>query len=95
MLFVITTTANARRDIQQAIDWENGRQTNLGARFLNNLHIKLERLSQTPYIGSVRYENVRCTIIPVFQYMIHYTVNETAGVVTVLRVLHVKRKPIV
>ena len=61
MPFAVVTTTNARRDIQQAIDWENSRSRNLGERFLEYLHLKFTALSITPFIGSTRYENVRCT----------------------------------
>ena len=59
MAFAVITTTNARRDMQQAIDWEN-----LGARFLEFLHLKFTSLSITPFIGSVRYENVRAYYSP-------------------------------
>ena len=94
MLFLIVTTTNARRDIQQAIDWENQRSPNLGTRFLEQLQLKLNVLSITPNIGSIRYENVRCTTTDVFEYMIHYIVDSKLNQVIVTRVLHGKRKPV-
>ena len=51
MPFAIITTTNARRDIQQAIDWENIRSHNLGARFLADLNLKFTSLSITPLMG--------------------------------------------
>jgi hypothetical protein len=57
MPFAVITTTNARKDIQQAIDWENSRNSNLGERFLEQLHLKISTLSATPFIGSIRYEN--------------------------------------
>ena len=94
MPFAVITTTNARRDIQTAIDWENSRSPNLGTRFLEYLHLKFTSLSFTPFIGSTRYENVRCTTTDVFQYLIHYTVDVDSQRVTILRVLHTKQKPI-
>ncbi len=94
MPFTIITTTNARRDIQQAIDWENSRSPNLGERFLEYLQLKINDLSITPLIGSVRYDNVRCTATDVFQYLIHYIVDPGLQQVIILRVLHMKRKPI-
>ena len=89
MAFAVITTTNARRDMQQAIDWEN-----LGARFLEFLHLKFTSLSITPFIGSVRYENVRCTTTDVFQYLIHYTVDIELTQIIIIRVLHTRQKPI-
>ena len=94
MLFTIITTTNARKDIQQAIDWENSRSPNLGERFLEYLSLKINVLSTTPLIGSIRYENVRCTATDVFQYLIHYTVDAESQQIVVMRVLHMKQKPI-
>ncbi len=94
MALKIILTTNARRDIQQAIDWENERLTGLGERFLHHLEQKLSALSIKPFIGSVRYDSVRCTTTSVFQYVIHYTVNADAQLVTVLRVLHTRQRPL-
>ena len=94
MLFTIITTTNARKDIQQAIDWENNRNSNLGEQFLECLHLKINALAATPFIGSIRYENVRCTAIDVFQYLIHYIVDVELQQIVIIRVLHTKQKPI-
>ena len=94
MPFSIITTINARRDIQQAIDWENSKSPKLGERFEEYLHLKFNTLSITPFIGSIRYENVRCTSTNVFQYLIHYTVDIDLRQIVIIRVLHMKQKPI-
>lgn len=94
MAYSIATTASARKDIQDAIDWENTRNPDLGLRFFNQLHNKFSSISITPFVGSVRYENVRCTNIEVFDYLIHYIVDEVAQKVIIIRVLHTRRMPI-
>jgi plasmid stabilization system protein ParE len=94
MQFRITTTTTARKDIQQAIDWENTRSAGLGERFVGYLEEKINMLSITPLIGSVRYANVRCTSTAVFQYLIHYTVDLELRQVTIIRVLHMKQRPV-
>lgn len=94
MKFSVITTKNARRDIQQAIDWENERSVGLGERFLDYLKEKVEVLVLMPYIGSIRVDNIRCASVDVFQYLIYYIVDGEAKTVTITRVLHVRRKPI-
>jgi plasmid stabilization system protein ParE len=94
MPFAIVTTSNARIDIQQAIDWENERATGLGGRFLKYLSAKFDALAGTPFMGSVHYDDVRCTTTDVFQYLIHYIVIPDRKEVIILRVLHTSRKPI-
>ena len=94
MPYKIVTTTNARRDIHDAIDWENMRKPGLAKRFLEDLEQKLNAIAATPYLGSVRYENVRCLPTRIFQYLIHYYVDDVNQQIFVLRVLHTSRKPI-
>lgn len=94
MPYKIITTTNARIDIQDAINWENNRQLGLGERFFEILDKKLNDLSITPAMGSVRYLNVRITFTPIFDYNIHYTIDMDEEKVIILRVLHSARKPI-
>ena len=94
MSFIIITTTNARRDIQQAIDWENLRKQGLAIYFLDDLDKKLQALSVTPGMGSIRYENVHITHTSIFSYNIHYTIDDALQQITILRVLHSSRKPL-
>ena len=94
MPYTLVTTTNSRRDIQEAIDWENHRKTGLAIRFLEELDQKLSVISHTPHIGAVRYENVRCLPTKVFHYLIHYIVDDDLQQIVVLRILHTSRKPV-
>lgn len=94
MLYTIITTTNARLDIQNAIDWENERSSGLGKRFFEELEQKIFTISKSPYIGSVRYENIRCVVTTIFSYLIHYTVDDTNQQIIILRVFHTSREPI-
>ncbi len=94
MPFTIITTANARRDIENAIEWENERKPGLGRGFLKDLDKKLTAVSITPGTGSIRYDNVRCTVTKVFSYIIHYIVVDALKQIIVLRVLHSSRRPL-
>lgn len=69
MPYTIITTTNARLDIQDAVDWENKRNPGLGKRFFDELEQKLFAITNAPYIGSIRYENVRCIVTLVFSYL--------------------------
>ena len=93
MPYTVVTSTNARRDIQQAIDWENMRKPGLANYFLDDLEKKLDAISVTPGIGSIRYENVHLVHTKIFSYNIHYIVDEALRKITILRVLHSSRKP--
>ena len=94
MPYNIITTTNARRDVQDAIDWENKRKPGLSNYFLQDLEQKLLAIADTPYMCNVRYENVRCAVTNIFPYLIHYTVDDSRQQIYILRVLHTSRKPI-
>lgn len=93
MPFTINLTANARRDIQAAIDWENGRSPGLGRRLFEVVDRMMIHLATAPLGGSIRYDAIRVRETDVFPYLIHYGVDERNETVTVLRVLHTSRKP--
>ncbi len=94
MPFDLRITVNAVKDLQEAIDWYNDQQKDLGKRFLNAFDKKIHSISITPGTGSIRYDNVRCTMLKVFPYVIHYTIDNINKQIIVLRVLHGFRKPI-
>lgn len=90
----IVLTAQAKEDIQCAIDWENGRSPGLGERFFDSFVQKLSALSQVPYIGRIAHKNVRCSPISVFQYLIYYLINNQLQQITIIRVLHTSRRQV-
>ena len=94
MPYSVITTTNARRDIQQAIDWEDERSSGLGKRFLDDLTQRFDDIATVPKLGSVRYQNIRCTHTETFTYLIHYFVDDEKQTVFILRVLNSKRKPV-
>lgn len=94
MPYTVITTTNARRDIQQAIDWENIRKPGLGEYFLNDFEAKQNDLAITPAMGSIRYENVRITFTRIFPYNIHYIIDDGKQLVIILRVLNQNKEPI-
>ena len=94
MRYQVITTGNARKDIQDAIDWENNRDNKLGKHFLAEIEQKLTAVSRTPRLAAVRYDNVRCLVTTKFSYLIHYTIDDNLQQVIILRVLHTSRKPI-
>jgi len=92
--YTIVTTVYARRDIQDAIDWENMRKPGLANYFLQDLEKKIFAISNTPFMCKIRYSNVRCAPTNIFSYLIHYTLDEIKQEIHILRVLHTSRQPI-
>lgn len=94
MAYIVFTTFQARRDIQDAIDWENMRKPELANYFLQDLERKILVISATPLIYKIRYKNIRCAATNIFQYLIHYTIDESRQQINILRVLHTSREPV-
>ena len=93
MTHKIILTANARRDIQQAIDWEDERADGLGRRVFEDIGSRLRDIALFPAFGTVRYDQVRCAATKTFPYLIHYLIDAERPRVFILRVLHTSRKP--
>lgn len=83
----------AKRDIQEAALWYNSRQKGLGKRFTGHVRQKIKLLKQSPFIYSVRYDNIRTAVLEVFPFMIHLSVDEQKRHVIISAVLHTSRNP--
>ncbi len=94
MAFSVFFTPEAQNDLQEAYDWYESKSAGLGERFINAIDEKLSALTKTPGIGSIRYDEIRCTIIPNFPYLIHYGVNQSSQVIIAYRIFHTSRKPL-
>lgn len=94
MPFTILLLPQTKQDLQEAYDWYSVQQLDLGERFLEHVEEKLVRLSITPGIGSIRYDDVRCTMVDKFPYLIYYTINYNNNSITVLRILCTYKIPL-
>ena len=94
MPFSVFFTPEAQLDLKEAYDWYESKSTGLGDRFINTTDEKLSSLTKTYAIGSIRYDDIRCTIIPGFPYLIHYGININENVIIIYRIFHTSRKPL-
>ena len=81
--FHLDIEIGAFEDIQEAVDYYNGKRTGLGKRFYNAIdkHFGFLRKNYTSF--AVRYDNIRCMPVKQFPYMIHYRVLESQQTVSV------------
>ena len=93
-MFRVLFAPAAKNDLQAIYNYYENTIKGLGERFLKVTDERLERLVLTPLASELRYENVRCTLIKKFPYLIHYTVNQIQESVIVLRIFHTAQKPI-
>lgn len=83
----------AKEDIREAAIWYNKQQNGLGKRFTAEVRENVHFIRQNPEASNIRYENVRTTVLNVFPFMVHYTIDEQDKTIIVSAVLHTSRNP--
>ncbi len=83
----------AKKDIQEAAIWYNQRRKGLGKTFTKEVREKVKFICQNPHASNIRYGLVRTTILSVFPYMIHYSVDDENKTVIISAILHTSRNP--
>lgn len=83
----------AKDDIREAAIWNNKQQKGLGKRFTAEVRENVHFIRQNPEASNIRYENVRTTVLNVFPFMVHYTIDEQDKTIIVSAVLHTSRNP--
>ena len=94
MSFNLLFSPEAENDLQEIYDWYETALPGLGERFIDELEKKILKLANTPGIGAIRYEDIRCTLIPDFPYLVHYGVNQSKMQIIAYRIFHTSRKPL-
>ncbi|MBU2466978.1 MAG: type II toxin-antitoxin system RelE/ParE family toxin, partial [Bacteroidetes bacterium] len=65
----------------------------LGKRFTAEVRENVHFIRQNPKASNIRYKNVRTTILNIFPFMVHYTIDEKNKTIIVSAVLHTCRNP--
>jgi len=91
--YKITFLINALKDIQEAKNWYEEQQKGLGKRLLENVRLTVKELKHNPFIGSVKYMEIRTISCSKFPYSIHYSIDETKSEVVIVSIFHLHRKP--
>lgn len=66
----------AKFDISEAAAWYNSKQKGLGKRFTNEVRTKVLFIRHNPKASAIRYDEIRCAVLDVFPFMVHYTIEE-------------------
>lgn len=59
----------AKEDILEAALWYDKKQKGLGKRFATLVREKVDFITQNPKSSNIRYDNVRTSVLMVFQFM--------------------------
>lgn len=92
MPFKIKIEPDAVEDIQQIISWYSKQQAGLGKKFLYELRTHLNLLKNNPFF-QIRYDKVHCLPLKKFPFMVHFTIDDTNGIVVVRAVFSTSRNP--
>lgn len=74
MTYKVNINPEAIIDIQEAIDWYNTQQKNLGKKFYTAVLHQIDSLVKNPHF-EIRYDEVHCFPLKKFPFMIHYTID--------------------
>jgi plasmid stabilization system protein ParE len=83
----------AQKDIREAAKWYNEKSAGLGKKFTTEVREKVRFIECNPYATSIRYSNIRTTVLSIFPYMIHYSVDETNKIIVISAVFHTSHDP--
>ena len=82
MSFQIIVQPEARIDIQEGIDYYKSISNELGEKFFYQVNLAFDELKQFPYYEK-RYDEVRMRKIKVFQYVIHFIIEEELKIIRI------------
>jgi plasmid stabilization system protein ParE len=91
--YKISIDQDALKDIQDATDWYNEQLPGLGGHFQRLVKAQISSLKSNARLYSVRYDDIRCMLIPRFPFLVHFTISEKKKLVEIFGVLHTSRNP--
>ncbi len=92
-LYKVKIEPEALTDIEEIIKWYNEQQIGLGLKFKKVVFNQVRYLAKSPFIYSIRYNEIRCMLIKKFPFMVHYFVNDENRTVEILAVISTSRNP--
>lgn len=92
MKFKITILPDAKDDIGLAVKWYNKQKKGLGGEFIDSIQEAVKVLKTNPFFVK-RYKEVHTLPLKRFPFMIHYLIDESAGTIIILAVLHTSLNP--
>lgn len=88
----LVLSANAIRDIDQAIDYYNSLSQGLGFEFADTIDRYFVKIQRLPSASAIRYDTIRVKPVDTFPFTIHYTITDTQ--IIILRVFNTFQKPV-
>ena len=93
MAWKLTYYEQVNEDVKEAKKWYFKKQPGLEKRFAEDVKQTLDRLKKNPLHYEIKYRNVRTALCRVFPYAIHFYMDELAGQLVVIAIVHQHRDP--
>jgi len=91
--FDVILSSEALNDLRNIRTWYNQKQSGLGKALINDVELTVSSIEQNPFFGSIKYKNIRTVSCSKFPYAIHYSIDETKGIVLIAAIFHLHRNP--
>lgn len=92
-MFKVVVLHLAKKDILDAAQWYEKKQSGLGKRFTGEVREKVGFIGRNPMVCANRYDDVRTAVLNTFPFLIHYSIDETNNIIAISAVLHTSRNP--
>jgi plasmid stabilization system protein ParE len=95
MSLILQYASRAFEDVQSGYQYYNIEASpTIADRFLDEVQKTLESIKRNPYAYRVRYADIRCAVLRIFPYLVHYRVSEQEQSILILAVANTYQKPI-
>ncbi len=91
--FKVILLSEALNDMEASSKWYDEQQNGLGKRFVADVRSSISEIRQNPFIGSVKYMEIRTISCSKFPYAIHYSIDEVKEEVVITSIFHLHRNP--
>lgn len=92
MIFEVVIEPRAILDIQEAINYYESKQENLGEHFYQVINEHIEILTQNPFF-QVRYKDYHGLPVKNFPFIIFYFIDEKLKIVNIISVFNTSMNP--
>ena len=92
-MFNVVILPLAKKDIHDAAQWYQKKQSGLGKRFTGEVRGKVRFIGRNPMVYAKRYDDVRTAVLNTFPFLVHYTYDEINNIIVISAVLHTSRNP--
>ena len=94
MSFTVFLSRNATVDIVNARQYYDSKSDVAGEKFVEEIALTIERISNTPKAFSIRHRNIRAAKLRSYPYLLFYRVDEPNSSIQLLRVFNTYLRPL-